>query len=161
MKVSLVSLLISSYFILLCVYLSVRTKNPLFLFIIINGIKEISHIWRLYLILSGIILFLRSSRYFQTALWMKGYLWFTLLGRKIFKDCAFLQLSAGAQLKRFIYDILNEWCCTLVRMFYSNLNYIDEVITSKLKKHRICLSLKEFTTVCNLPCTSSDHDNDK
>lgn len=37
-------------------------------------------------------------------------------------------------------------------MIYSNLNNMDEVLTSKAKKHQTCLYLEEIVGVYNLPC---------
>lgn len=57
----------------------------------------------------------------------------------------------GARLKNFIYDVLMEIYPTLVKMFYSNLRYVNEVITFEVKKHLFSLFLKKFAEIYNLP----------
>lgn len=50
------------------------------------------------------------------------------LEEKDFKYCYFLMLLFDAQLKGFICYILDERFPTLMRMVYSNLNYMDGVL---------------------------------
>lgn len=43
-------------------------------------------------------------------------------------------------------------------MFYANLTYKDDTISSKVKKHLITLFIKYFAQVCNLPFIQQDYD---
>lgn len=38
-----------------------------------------------------------------------------------------------------------------MRMFHSNLNYVNKVLTSEVKKHKIRLSFEEVTNINSLP----------
>lgn len=42
--------------------------------------------------------------------------------------------------------------------FYASFTYSNGVLTSEVKKHPIQLTIKEFTWVCNLPCTNQEYD---
>lgn len=64
-------------------------------------------------------------------------------------------------MKRCIYVIPNKSFSTLARMLYSNLNFIDEVLSSEFKKHWIHLSLENFANIYNLSCTYSIYDNNE
>lgn len=52
-----------------------------------------------------------------------------------------------------LYLLHLEW-----KLSYVGFNYVDDILTSKLNKHPIRLSLEDFTTVCNLSCTWSNYD---
>lgn len=44
-------------------------------------------------------------------------------------------------------------------MFYVNLDYIDGVLISEVKKHQIWQTLEDFADICNLPYIDSDYDD--
>lgn len=84
----------------------------------------------------------------------KNLLWYSLdLG--FFEGCQFLNVFIHDEMKDFISSVPKEMFPTLVRMFYSNLNYEDEIITSKVREHLIPLTLQELTKIYDLLWTKS------
>lgn len=78
------------------------------------------------------------------------------MDEKTFKYYGFAQDFAEVGLKGFILEEHREIFPTLVRMFYTKLNYIDGVLISEVKKHQIWLTLEEFANISNLIYTDSD-----
>ncbi|KAL5059164.1 hypothetical protein RYX36_030768 [Vicia faba] len=78
----------------------------------------------------------------------------------MFEDCE-LWLFDEAFLRSFICAIPEYKFPNLVRMFYSNLNYIGGILTSELNEQHIRLSLKEFTKIYNLPCINLEYKADE
>lgn len=78
---------------------------------------------------------------------------------KTFKDCVFIQGFVEVGLNGVICKVPKERFPTLVLMFYANLNYVDRVLISEMKKHQIQLTLEDFSNIFNLSCTCSNYDD--
>lgn len=141
--------------------MSVRAKIFIFsLFIIINLTIETSNI-------GGSI----SSKYFFSShdqenkfnqyYELRELIDLHYMEEGFFKYCTFVQDFVNEQLKSFICEVPRERFIMLVRIFCSNFNYVDGVLTSEVKKHEIWLILEEFTDICNLLCTSSNYDDNE
>lgn len=70
-------------------------------------------------------------------------------------------MSSSDFFECFIYNTPKKMFPTLVKMFYSNLNYIDGVVTSEVRKQDIFLSFEEIDEICDLPYTDSLYKNDE
>lgn len=78
--------------------------------------------------------------------------------KKLFKECNFVEVSNEVSLMNFVLEVLEEIFPQLVRFFYANLIYSNGVLSSKVKKHPIWLSVEEFAQVCNLFHTNQVYD---
>lgn len=79
------------------------------------------------------------------------------LWRWVFLEVASSSDAWRRNTKNFICDVPMNIYPTLVWIFYTNLIFSNDIITSKVKKHSISLYLKEFIKICNLPYSGSHY----
>lgn len=77
------------------------------------------------------------------------------MDESLFGGCRFFDVFVQAKFKDFICRTSEEKFPSLVKLFYSNINYKDGIISYEVCEQDIYLSLKKFVKIYYLPCTNS------
>lgn len=73
------------------------------------------------------------------------------LDSKAFKEWKFFKTFEEPNTFSFFCNPSRNMYPSLVKMFSSNLYFIDEIVLSEVKRHKTSLSLEEFVNILNLP----------